>query len=475
MYSKPVVRSLILYLVLSYAHAQFNIPEVTIQALKPKGIRVSISDPENKLNQFVFQGNVNRKIGSNDVGEISGEVLKPKNGVWVYEDPSISLKPGDVISYYTYVTRDRKGYVNDNLSFTVTELVDPSRPNPSTRDCKATVTEVAGAKACAGQVVFEDNFDSFREDLWYIEQYIPEQPDYPFVSYQRPPRSDVVSIKDGNLRIAPQLLINQPGYSNNSVLSGSLDLTSGCTSRTMYLSRCSTSAWGASILPPVVSGRVTTKIAFKYGVVEVRAKLPQGDWLYPDILLEPLMNKYGFMNYASGIIRIAGARGNVELSGSQDFSNKLLYGGPILDFNCRNNLLRTKRNDFPWSNDFHTYTLRWEPGRIILAVDGVEWARVEPSASGLQGLLGQDCPVPRDLLATGSDMAPFDDYFYLALGVAVGGITEFPDGTFTSGFRPKPWRNPGRKAALNFWQDEDAWWPTWSQPFIVDYVRIRAI
>ncbi|CAF4926127.1 unnamed protein product [Pieris macdunnoughi] len=471
---KPVGRVAILFFILS-AHAQSS-PDVTIQAFRPKGVRVSIQDPEKKLNQFVFQGNVNRNINVNDVGQISGEVIKPTNGAWVFEDPTISLKPGDVINYYVFVTRERKGYVNDNLTFTVTELVDPSSPaKPSSPDCKSTVTEVAGGKVCAGQVIFEDNFDRLQ-DLWYIEQYIPDQPDYPFVSYQRPPKSQTVAVDNGYLRIAPQLQQDLAGFSNSSILSGTLDLTSGCTSRTTYSSKCSVSAWGASILPPVVTGRLTTKLAFKYGVVEVRAKLPKGDWLYPDIGLEPLMNKYGFMNYASGLIRIAGARGNNELNlGAEDLSNKVLYGGPIMDFDCRGHLLRKRSAAKPWSNDFHTYSARWEPGRITLAVDGIEWARIEPSANGFQGLLGRDCPLPRDLLATGSNMAPFDDYFYLTLGVAAGGISEFPDGSYTSGSRPKPWRNPGRKASLNFWQDIEAWWNTWTQPLIVDYVRIRAI
>lgn len=37
------------------------------------------------------------------------------------------------------------------------------------------------------------------------------------------------------------------------------------------------------ILPPVTSSRLTTKqkFSFKYGRVEIKAKLPKGDWLYP--------------------------------------------------------------------------------------------------------------------------------------------------------------------------------------------------
>lgn len=37
------------------------------------------------------------------------------------------------------------------------------------------------------------------------------------------------------------------------------------------------------ILPPVISGKVhsATSFSFKYGRVEVIAKVPKGDWIYP--------------------------------------------------------------------------------------------------------------------------------------------------------------------------------------------------
>ena len=43
-----------------------------------------------------------------------------------------------------------------------------------------------------------------------------------------------------------------------------------------------------------------------------------------DILLEPLMKKYGTLNYASGVLRIAGARGNDQLvAGGNEVGNKV--------------------------------------------------------------------------------------------------------------------------------------------------------
>lgn len=68
---------------------------------------------------FVFQGNINRNIGNQDVGTLSGEVLSPTNGRWVFEDKDVVLKIGDVINYYVFVSVNRAGYLKDNLSYTV--------------------------------------------------------------------------------------------------------------------------------------------------------------------------------------------------------------------------------------------------------------------------------------------------------------------------------------------------------------------
>lgn len=46
---------------------------------------------------------------------------------------------------------------------------------------------------------------------------------------------------------------------------------------------CVREASGAQILPPVMTGKITTKhkFNFKFGRIEVRAKLPSGNWLLP--------------------------------------------------------------------------------------------------------------------------------------------------------------------------------------------------
>ncbi|XP_072947127.1 beta-1,3-glucan-binding protein-like [Epargyreus clarus] len=475
----------------------YQVPDVTIQALKPRGIRISIPDNP-RMTLFVFQGHVNREIDWNDVGTISAEVESPTNGFWTYQDDSVALKVGDVINYNVHVSRNRKGYQRNNLKYTITELVDPdggasqpSQPSPApvttsqpatvatsappTGNCRPTATEVKDRNVCSGQVIFEDNFDTLREDLWNIEQYLPLGPDFPFVSYQRPKNGPMVSVENGFLRIEPKLQEQLPGFDNEAIVmdGNKLDLTSGCTRTTS----CEHVNQGNQVMPPIASGRVTSNMfAFKYGIVEIRAKLPQGDWLYPDILLESLVPQYGIEKYASGILRVAGALGNSELrKGTENYSNKVLYGGPVMNFKCRTNLLAKKVSTAAWGDDFHVYALRWAPDRITLSVDGEEWGRTEPPASGLQGLLPRDtCDPPRMLLT--NPMAPFDVFFRIALGVSAGGISEFPDQVTSQNSVPKPWVNTSNKARAKFISDQESWFATWSQPaLLVDYVRVRAL
>ncbi|XP_052741806.1 beta-1,3-glucan-binding protein-like isoform X2 [Bicyclus anynana] len=472
MASRACTRVILILAWIKLLTAQYSIPSVTIQALKPKGIRVSIPDTPG-LSLFVFQGNVNRSIAKNDVGNIMGEITEPTDGRWVFEDLDVQLNVGDVINYYVHVVHNQMGYIKDPDSVIVRELEDPSSKNPTANDCGTTQTRVRNGKACAGNIIFEERFDFLREDVWQIEQYIPDEPDFPFVSYQRPFNAPTVSVQGGNLRIEPKLQQNVPGF-GSSIEMGTLDLFSGCTSTS---TKCRAEAWGASILPPIVSGRLTTKaFAFTYGLVEIRAKLPQGDWLYPDILLESFLKKYGSLNYASGVVRVGGARGNEQLAvGSTGFGNNLLYGGVLMDATCRDTLLRNKTSSRPWGDDFHVYSVRWTPDVITLSVDGEEWARFAASGDSLKDQFPPSCDVARSALTTGSKLAPFDDHFVITLGIAAGGITEFPDDA-TSGGKPKPWKNTSRKASLRFWQDIASWIETWRQPaLIVDYVTVRAL
>ncbi|XP_059057978.1 beta-1,3-glucan-binding protein-like [Achroia grisella] len=472
------VSNLIILIVLRVDHTftlEQRAPDIDVnfELINPKGIRIWIPDMgTSEITQFKFNGNINRTISIVSIGKIRADVTKPTDGRWIFEDNDVEVKAGDVIFYNFVAAVDGIEYVYDDLNKTL----NGSNFDPS---CSQSATVIRGSTAtiCSGETIFEENFDILNQSVWQIEQYIPvDDPEYPFVSYQRFPSKRTVTLINGNLRIAPNLQQHQDGFTNKSLFTTNLNLIDRCTAPV-----CSKEPSGADILPPVVSGRITSKgFVFKYGTVHVRAKLPQGDWLYPEILLEPVLKKYGNSNFASGVLKIATARGNKELnSGLLDYGNKVLYGGPIMDFDCRKELLKTHqlKNSRQWGDDFHEYSLRWSPDGIVWSVDGVEWARIEPGTRGLVNSLPRSCQhLQRSQLEAGTLMAPFDDLFHITLGVSAGGISEFDDNLTSKGGWPKPWKNGARKAMLNFWKDLDSWYPTWNQSgMLVDYVKVIAL
>ena len=44
---------------------------------------------------------------------------------------------------------------------------------------------------------------------------------------------------------------------------------------------CDRTSFGNEILPPIMSGKITTNACIKYGRVNVRARIPKGDWIWP--------------------------------------------------------------------------------------------------------------------------------------------------------------------------------------------------
>ena len=102
-------------------------------------------------------------------------------------------------------------------------------------------------------------------------------------------------IKNGQLYIKPTLTSDEIGES--SVLNGHKYTLDGCTagkddsSDGSQSANCSVTSDSSrhQVIPPVKSARLSTKghHSITYGRVEVRAKLPRGDWLWPAIWMLP--------------------------------------------------------------------------------------------------------------------------------------------------------------------------------------------
>jgi len=147
------------------------------------------------------------------------------------------------------------------------------------------------------------------------------------------------------------------------------------------------------------SGRLRTKHRgdWKYGRVEVRAKLPSGRGIWPAIWLLPTHEKYGTWA-ASGEIDI------MEMLGHEP--NKV-YGTLHYGSTWPRNEHAGGHYVLPkgsFADDFHVFAVEWEEGRIRWYVDGKLYQTQTKWHTDA-------APFP----------APFDQPFHLILNVAVGG------------------------------------------------------
>jgi beta-glucanase (GH16 family) len=143
--------------------------------------------------------------------------------------------------------------------------------------------------------------------------------------------------------------------------------------------------------------RTRQKGDWKYGRIEMRARLPFGKGLWPAFWMLPTDNIYGGWA-ASGEIDI------MELVGHEP--NKtygtLHYGGPWPNNTSSGSSYTLPAKNF--SDDFHVFAIEWKPGEIRWYVDNVHY-QTQTNWWSTGG------PFP----------APFDQRFHLLLNVAVGG------------------------------------------------------
>ncbi|MBB3763594.1 glycoside hydrolase family 16 protein [Sphingomicrobium lutaoense] len=161
---------------------------------------------------------------------------------------------------------------------------------------------------------------------------------------------------------------------------------------------------------PFTSARLVTrgKAAWRYGKVEVRAKLPQGQGTWPAIWMLPEDGNYGGWA-ASGEIDILEA---VNLgvacaqcpSGREDrILGTLHYGGQWPD----NEHVSTEVHRPEVLEGFHTFGIVWRPGRFDWTFDGKVFASREADEWWTS--------------ASENAEAPFDRPFHLILNLAIGG------------------------------------------------------
>lgn len=156
---------------------------------------------------------------------------------------------------------------------------------------------------------------------------------------------------------------------------------------------------------PYTSTRIKTNGLYSkmYGKFEIRAKAPTGKGLWPAIWMLPEDYTYG--NWAaSGELDIMegwGSRPNVV-------AGTIHYGSQWPD-----NVYSGKEYVLPGNStieDYHTYSIEWEPGEIRWYVDGVLYSTKNDWYSKSSGQP-----------AMNAYPAPFNQRFHLLMNLAVGG------------------------------------------------------
>ncbi|XP_063910735.1 beta-1,3-glucan-binding protein-like [Zophobas morio] len=460
-----------------YGAGQFQVPDALVEVFQPRGFRVSIPDQEG-IKLFAFHGKINEEMNGREAGTFSRDITKAKNGRWTFDDPNTELKVGDVLYYWTYVDyfdgRHRRGYPNDDQEFVVEERLEKDTPRrkittPAPEEvtdssgCKSSVTRSSEQATCSGKLIFHDDFNSFDNNLWSPENKFAGSPDYEFVLYTS--RRENLEVNDGHLKIRPVLSEDLFG---KGFVYREKDLGANCTG-VPGSQDCSQRANIYLILPPVASAQISTKnkFSFKFGKIEIRAKLPKGDWIYPELYLNPLNEPYG-PDYASGQIRIAFLPGNEHL-------NKNLQGGCILGSSQagRNYGMKTIKTDTgTWGDDFHVFTLIWKPDQITVSVDDRVYGNIYAPPRGFVSQFRNLELGDVERWRSGTPFAPFDKEMYVTLGVGVGGHTfeDRSDGR-------KPWRNNDAKGQKKFYKARSHWRSTWTDAsgLDVDYIKIWAL
>ncbi|KAG9225654.1 hypothetical protein CCMSSC00406_0007511 [Pleurotus cornucopiae] len=255
-----------------------------------------------------------------------------------------------------------------------------------------------------------------------------------------------------------------------------------------YVKACSavSNSTTGTIINPIQSARLSTRnsASIRFGKVEVRAKIPTGDWMWPAIWMLPVDSAYGPWPL-SGEIDIMEARGNGPSYPAQgtNFVRSSLNWGP---FSWLNGVWKTygwARNRYrSYDMDYHTYTLEWTEDFIRMSVDSRLRHMLEIAINTPFFDRGDFPPVVQNGSSTivlqnpwinGTKAAPFDQRFYLILNVAVGGT----NGWFPDNNGHKPWLDGSQTAMREFAQNQNQWLPSWptneeERAFVIDSVKM---
>lgn len=217
--------------------------------------------------------------------------------------------------------------------------------------------------------------DSLNRDDWNVELHEPGWVNAELQQYVD--SKENIQVKDGNLVIQPVKTVDESGKATYT------------------------------------SGRVNTqgKRDFKYGLFEAKVKVPTGMGYLPAFWMMPTDEDLYGQWPRCGEIDI------MEIMGqdTKKAMGTIHYGNP---HGQKQGEYVLKNGDF--SSQWHTFSVEWEPGKIVWYVDGIKFHEANDWYSTTEGQ------------GTVAYPAPFDQKFYMILNLAIGGSwVGYPDETTT--------------------------------------------
>ncbi|XP_068142475.1 gram-negative bacteria-binding protein 2-like [Drosophila tropicalis] len=245
----------------------------------------------------------------------------------------------------------RKSIVRSSICTKLSQPID----NP-TKICIPTETKMSknndnhGPK-CSGELIFDANFmNNIDYTIWTPHKCIPETE---LVEYKND--TSVAHIKNKRLH----LRIEKHNENNGKeVLLCTLSKPKKTKLDSNFAREYRSRGFKAIKL------HTNNTFSFQNGRIEIRAKMPIGDFLMP---IMDLTSKYD----GNVAIRLAYARGNEELisTANTHIGGKCLYGGVKFDKN-ENEKTVEKMSNQHYGQKMHNYTVIWHSDRIIYKING---------------------------------------------------------------------------------------------------------
>lgn len=220
------------------------------------------------------------------------DIIMDGNTNWQTKQTSAILKPKDKLSVSILVNYEGEAYksyqyfiVGDNnvgiiseppnstkKSKCIGERLKPNCPHSKTRALNM-------VNICKGQLIFEDDFtdNELNTSIWSydIRHRLIGTEVEEFVVFDN--NRDNLFIHDGYLNIRPTI-------TQENMKQAKLDFGSRCTPVFNKRNECTLMPQPLFIyVPPINSSQIHTanKFEFQYGKIEIKAKLPKGDWILP--------------------------------------------------------------------------------------------------------------------------------------------------------------------------------------------------